>query len=176
MKYKRIPTLLFIGYLQVQDSDVFTRSFATTIPTLSEMSPQHKMAHFPRITTSLPSEHAEFRTVLWTGKSSQLVLMTVPVGGEIGKEVHHVDQHLVFTSGTARAIVGDEEKQVKAGDLVVVPQGTQHNFINSGPTPLSLFTVYAPAEHAETTVSKTKEEGDKLEEEGKDEPPEWARK
>lgn len=46
--------------------------------------------------------------------------------------------------------------------------------VNTGPTPLCLFTVYAPAEHAETTVNKTKEEGDKLEDEGKDEPPKWA--
>lgn len=111
---------------------------------------------------------------MWTGESSQLVLMTIPVGGEIGEEIHHVDQHLVFTSGTAKAVVGGEEKEIKAGDLVIVPQGTKHNFINTGPTPLCLFTVYAPAEHAETTVNRTKEEGDTLEEEGKDEPPEWA--
>ncbi|WWD22908.1 hypothetical protein CI109_107403 [Kwoniella shandongensis] len=136
--------------------------------------PAHKMAHFPRITTSLPSEYGEFRNVLWTGESSQLVLMTIPVGGEIGEEVHHVDQHLVFTSGTCKAVIAGEEKEVKAGDLVIVPQGTKHNFINSGPTPLSLFTVYAPAEHNEKSVHKTKEEGDKLEDEGKDEPPEWA--
>ncbi|OXB37602.1 mannose-6-phosphate isomerase [Cryptococcus neoformans] len=110
---------------------------------------------------------------MWTGESSQLVLMTIPVGGEIGEEIHHVDQHLVFTSGTAKAIVAGEEKEIKAGDLVIVPQGTKHNFVNTGPTPLCLFTVYAPAEHAETTVNRT-EEGDKLEEDGKDEPPEWA--
>lgn len=53
--------------------------------------------------------------------------MTIPVGGEIGEEIHHVDQHLVFTSGTAKAIVGGEEKEIKAGDLVIVPQGTKHN-------------------------------------------------
>lgn len=53
--------------------------------------------------------------------------MTIPVGGEIGEEIHHVDQHLVFTSGTAKAVVGGEEKEIKAGDLVIVPQGTKHN-------------------------------------------------
>lgn len=53
--------------------------------------------------------------------------MTIPVGGEIGEEIHHVDQHLVFTSGTAKAIVAGEEKEIKAGDLVIVPQGTKHN-------------------------------------------------
>lgn len=53
--------------------------------------------------------------------------MTIPVGGEIGEEIHHVDQNLVFTSGTAKAIVGGEEKEIKAADLVIVPQGTKHN-------------------------------------------------
>jgi mannose-6-phosphate isomerase-like protein (cupin superfamily) len=85
------------------------------------------MYYFPRITTSLPSKYSEFRNVLFTGESSQLVVMTIPVGGEIGEEVHHVDQHLVFTSGQCKAIIAGEEKEVEAGDLVVVPQGTKHN-------------------------------------------------
>ncbi|RSH89644.1 hypothetical protein EHS25_002195 [Saitozyma podzolica] len=137
--------------------------------------PKHKMTHLSAI-NALPSQYPDFRTVLWTGESSQLVVMTVPVGGEIGEEVHEVDQHLIFTSGICKAVVAGEEKEVKGGDMVIVPQGTKHNFINTGPTPLCLFTVYAPAEHAETTVHKTKEEGDKAEEEGKDEAPEWAQK
>ncbi|WVR03207.1 hypothetical protein IAU60_000198 [Kwoniella sp. DSM 27419] len=140
------------------------------------LPPEKKMVVFPRATTSMPSEFSEFRHVLWTGVSSQLVAMTIPVGGEIGEEVHHVDQHLIFTSGQAKAIVAGEEKEIKAGDLVIVPQGTKHNFINTGPNPLSLFTVYAPPEHNEKSVHQTKEEGDELEEAGKDEPPEWADK
>jgi mannose-6-phosphate isomerase-like protein (cupin superfamily) len=153
-------------------------------------APPKKMHHLQAI-NSIPSQYSEFRNVLWTGESSQLVVMTVPVGGDIGEEVHTVDQHLIFTSGVCKAIVGGEEKEVKAGDLVIVPQGTKHNctppllssqierlrlVINTGPTPLCLFTVYAPAEHAETTVHKTKEEGDELEDAGKDEAPEWATK
>ena len=62
--------------------------------------------------------------------------MTVPVGGDIGEEVHTVDQHLIFTSGVCKAIVGGEEKEVKAGDLVIVPQGTKHNCKSP------LFSVY----------------------------------
>jgi len=137
--------------------------------------PAKKMAHFAQI-DNIPAEYPNFRTVLWTGESSQLVVMTVPVGGEIGEEVHEVDQHLIFTSGVAKAVVGGETKEVKGGDLVIVPQGTKHNFINTGPTPLCLFTVYAPAEHAEDSVHKTKEEGDEAEDAGKDEAPEWAHK
>lgn len=62
--------------------------------------------------------------------------MTVPVGGDIGDEVHTVDQALTFTSGQGLATVAGKEQVVKAGDLVVVPAGTQHQFVNTGPTPL----------------------------------------
>ncbi|KAK9899050.1 RmlC-like cupin [Cystobasidium minutum MCA 4210] len=122
------------------------------------------------------SKYSEFRRVLWTGEHSQMVCMSVPVGGEIGEEIHTVDQVLTFTSGSCKAIVNGEEREVGAGDIVIVPAGCKHNFIVTSGTPLVLFTVYAPAEHNEKTVHKTKEEGDKLEEEGKDEPPAWAKK
>lgn len=64
---------------------------------------------------------------------------------------------------------------MKANDVVIVPAGTQHQFYNTGDTPLELITVYAPAEHDPKSVHKTKEEGDELEEGGKDEAPEWSR-
>jgi len=138
--------------------------------------PKHEMAFFPNMTTSLPSESAEFRRVLWTGLYSQLVLMTVPVDGEIGDEKHTVDQILTFTSGKGKATIAGKDQDVKAGDLIIVPAGTQHQFINTGPTPLILYTVYSPAEHKPTSVHKDKAQGDKEEEEGIDVPPEWARR
>ncbi|MEV6634055.1 cupin domain-containing protein [Actinoplanes sp. NPDC051470] len=113
----------------------------------------------------------DFRRVLWTGEHTQLVVMTIPPGGEIGEEVHEVDQILTFVSGMAKAKVGGETRNVEQGDLVVVPAGKKHNFVNAGPNPLVLYTVYGPAEHADGAVHKTKEEADRLEEEGKDEPP-----
>ena len=113
----------------------------------------------------------DFRRVLWTGEHTQLVIMTIPPGGEIGEEVHDVDQILTFVSGIAEAKVGGQTKKVSQGDLVVVPAGKKHNFVNAGPNPLVLYTVYGPPEHADKAVHKTKEEADKLEEEGKDEPP-----
>ncbi|GBE80569.1 RmlC-like cupin [Sparassis latifolia] len=117
----------------------------------------------------------KFRKVLWTGKHSQLVIMTIPVGGEIGEETHTVDQHLYFISGTAQAITdGNRKDHVKSGDTVIVPAGTLHNFKNTGPTPLIVSTVYAPAEHKADTVHDTLDQGEKLEDEGKDEPPTWA--
>ncbi|MEU4214742.1 cupin domain-containing protein [Actinoplanes sp. NPDC026623] len=113
----------------------------------------------------------DFRRVLWTGKHTQLVVMTIPPGGEIGSEVHEVDQILTFVSGVGEARVSGETRRVVAGDLVVVPAGRTHNFTNEGPNPLVLYTVYGPPEHADGAVHRTKEEADRIEEAGGDEPP-----
>ena len=113
----------------------------------------------------------DFRRVLWTGEHTQLVIMTIPPGGEIGEEVHEVDQILTFVSGTGEAKISGSTKQVAQGDLVVVPAGKKHNFLNTGENPLILYTVYGPPEHADQAVHHTKEEADAMEEAGKDEPP-----
>jgi len=136
--------------------------------------PKHEMAYFKGLATSTRA-FGEFRRVLHTGLYSQLVVMEVPVGGEIGDEVHTVDQILIFTSGKGLATVAGKDQEVSAGDIVVVPAGTQHQFVTRGDQPLELITVYSPAEHATQTVHKTKEEGDKEEDEGIDEAPEWSR-
>lgn len=91
-------------------------------------------------------------------------------------QIHTVDQALTFTSGTGRATIAGKDQDVRAGDLVIVPAGTQHQFVNTGPTPLILYTLYSPAEHKPTSVHKTKKQGDQEEEDGIDVPPEWARK
>ena len=127
------------------------------------------MEHFTIATVA--EESADFRRVLWTGEHTQLVIMTIPPGGEIGEEVHEVDQILTFVSGTAQAVVGGQKKNVAQGDLVVVPAGKKHNFVNNGVNPLVLYTVYGPPEHADKAVHRTKEEADRLEEQGEDEPP-----
>ncbi|NHC16376.1 cupin domain-containing protein [Motilibacter deserti] len=128
------------------------------------------MEHFTIATVAEKS--ADFRRVLWTGKHTQLVIMTIPPDGEIGEEVHEdTDQVLTFVSGVGEARVGGQKKKVEAGDLVAVPAGTKHNFVNTGPNPLVLYTVYGPPEHAAKAVHHTKEEADEAEESGKDEPP-----
>lgn len=121
---------------------------------------------------TVAEQSSDFRRVLWTGKNSQLVIMTIPPGGEIGEETHaHTDQILAFVSGTGEAVVAGEAEQIAQGDLVVVPAGTVHNFRNTGVNPLVLYTVYAPAEHADGVVHATKEEAEAAEESGRDEPP-----
>ena len=128
------------------------------------------MEHFEIATVA--EQSADFRRVLWTGEHTQLVIMTIPPGGEIGVETHdETDQILSFVSGLGRAVVGKQERKVKAGDVVVVPAGKEHNFLNDGPNPLVLYTVYGPPDHADGAVHKTKQEADAMEEAGKDEPP-----
>jgi mannose-6-phosphate isomerase-like protein (cupin superfamily) len=97
--------------------------------------PKHEMVHFPGLMSEKRS-FGDFRTVLHTGLYSQIVAMEVPVNGEIGDEVHTVDQVLMFTSGRGLATVAGKEQEVKAGDVVVVPAGTQHQFITKGDQPL----------------------------------------
>ena len=115
---------------------------------------------------------ADFRRVLWTGPHTQLVVMTIPPGGEIGAEVHREnDQILTFVSGTGQADVNGETTSVSQGDLVVVPAGTPHNFRNTGTLPLVLYTVYGPPDHAPDTVHHTKADADAAEAAGEDAPP-----
>ncbi|MEE6257899.1 cupin domain-containing protein [Plantactinospora sonchi] len=128
------------------------------------------MEHFTIATVA--EESPDFRRVLWTGKHTQLVIMTIPPDGEIGEEVHEeIDQILTFVSGTGEARVAGERRKVTQGDLVVVPAGTRHNFVNTGPNPLVLYTIYGPPEHADQAVHHTKEQAEALEEAGEDEPP-----
>jgi mannose-6-phosphate isomerase-like protein (cupin superfamily) len=128
------------------------------------------MEHFSMETVATSSDH--FRRVLWTGQYTQLVTMTIPVGGEIGAEVHeHNDQILSFIAGQGEARVGGETKPVVPGDVVVVPAGTKHNFVNTGDEPLVLTTLYGPPDHAPGTVHRTKEEAEAAEAAGEDEPP-----
>ena len=128
------------------------------------------MEHFTIATVA--EQSADFRRVLWTGEHTQLVIMTIPPGGEIGEEVHDEnDQILSFVSGVGKAVIEGSTRQVKPGDIVVVPAGVKHNFLNAGPNPLVLYTVYGPPDHADGAVHSTKEEADEAEESGEDEPP-----
>jgi mannose-6-phosphate isomerase-like protein (cupin superfamily) len=105
-----------------------------------------------------------FRRELATGRHSQIVVMTIPAGEEIGEEVHEEnDQLLVIIDGQAEAVVDGRTSRVGQGDLVLVQAGTRHNFINRGQDPLRLVTVYAPPEHPPGTVHQTKAEADAAE-------------
>jgi mannose-6-phosphate isomerase-like protein (cupin superfamily) len=105
-----------------------------------------------------------FREVVETGPNSQITVMSIQPGDDIGDEVHDgVDQILIFVQGEGRAIVGGQESAVGVDRLVYVPAGTRHNFVNTGSTDLRLYTIYAPPEHAPGTIHKTKAEADAAE-------------
>ncbi len=101
----------------------------------------------------------DFRRVLFIGEKSQLVIMSIAPHSEIGEEVHeHVEQTLCFVEGKGIAVLNHVEYPVIGGDIVVVPPGTRHNFINTENKPLKLFTVYAPANHIDGRIHVTLEE------------------
>jgi mannose-6-phosphate isomerase-like protein (cupin superfamily) len=111
-------------------------------------------------------ENDYFRRVLFTGKHSQLVVMCLQPGEEIGNEVHPtVDQFFRIEKGRAKFVFnGKEEHLVGAGGGVVVPAGTYHNVINTSATrPLKLYTIYTPPQHPDGTVHKTKAEAEAAE-------------
>lgn len=109
----------------------------------------------------LARDNDEFRKVIWTGEKTQLVLMAIPAGGEIGGEVHEGhDQLLYFVTGKGKAKIGDEEMDVAEGDVSIVPSGKYHNFRNTGSGMLRLFTTYSPPEHEPGTERKTKDDAE----------------
>ncbi len=117
-------------------------------------------------------EHAtnmnqNFRTTLWTGTYMQLTLMSIPVRGEIGVEMHSdVDQFIRIESGNAKVFMSDcrntlrERATVDGKCAIIIPAGTWHNIINIGNRPLKLYSLYAPPNHPFGTIHKTKEDAE----------------
>ncbi len=104
--------------------------------------------------------NSNFRKVLYTGKHSQLVLMSLAVGEEIGMETHSDnDQFFRFEMGQGKCIIDGNEYMVGNGDVIVVPAGAKHNVINTSKTEeLKLYTIYSPAHHKDGIVRVTRAE------------------
>lgn len=107
-------------------------------------------------------ENENFRKVLYTGKHSQLVLMSLAPNEEIGMEVHEDnDQFFRVEKGRGKCIIDGNEYEIKDGSAIVVPAGAEHNVINTSSTErLSLYTIYSPAHHKDGIVRKTKAEAE----------------
>ena len=112
-------------------------------------------------------ENDFFREVLFTGPHSQLVIMSLKPGEEIGQETHpDTDQFIRVEAGKGRAVLDGEEYELADGSAIVIPAGTEHNVINTSSTDsLKLYTVYTPPEHPDGTIHKTKDEADAYERE-----------
>ena len=105
-------------------------------------------------------ENDDYRRVLFTGRNTQLVLMTLQPGEEIGKEIHEEhDQFIRIESGTGSVILNGEKHRLADGVAVVIPAGVEHNVVNtSRDEALRLYTLYSPPEHPDGTVHKTKQD------------------
>jgi mannose-6-phosphate isomerase-like protein (cupin superfamily) len=115
----------------------------------------------------LTTTNSDFRRVLYTGKHTQLVLMSLKPGEEIGEEVHEEnDQFFRFDAGTGKVIIDGHEQEVRDGFAVIVPAGAKHNVVNTGETEdLKLYTLYSPPHHKDGIVRSIKEEAESNEEE-----------
>jgi mannose-6-phosphate isomerase-like protein (cupin superfamily) len=102
-----------------------------------------------------------FRQVLATDKNVQVVIMSIPPGGEIGAETHpDNDQTLYLVEGAGQVVLDGQAAEYSAGDLVLVPAGTLHNFVAGADEPMKIITTYSPPHHPDGTVHKTKAEAD----------------
>ena len=107
-------------------------------------------------------ESDNFRKVLYTAKFSQLVVMSLLPGEEIGEEVHDVDQFLRLDAGVGKAVLNGAETDIEDGWAIVVPAGTKHNIINtSDAEQMKLYTLYSPPHHRDGVIHATKAEAEK---------------
>jgi len=107
--------------------------------------------------SKLALDNTNFRTVLFTTKLSQLVVMSLKPGEDIGLETHgDVDQILTIVAGNGVSILNGEERSIEPDSVVVVPAGTSHNFVNSTEGEMKLWTIYTPPEHRDGTIHVTK--------------------
>jgi mannose-6-phosphate isomerase-like protein (cupin superfamily) len=111
-----------------------------------------------------------FRTVVFTGEHTQLTVMRLGPGEDIGREAHpHLDQFLRIEQGTARVELGrsedevDETHEVEDDWAIIVPAGVWHNVVNTGPGDVKLYSLYSPPEHPDGTVHRTREDAERAE-------------
>lgn len=140
MKRKTLVTVMSIFFINISVSSI-----------------GEKQAMFHQDIVEIAKKNNNFRKEVITGKHSQVVVMSIPIGGDIGQETHQsTDQILFFLQGRGVAIINGKTSEIAPNHLVFVPAGTQHNFKNTGNEELKLITIYAPPQHKPGTVQKTK--------------------
>jgi mannose-6-phosphate isomerase-like protein (cupin superfamily) len=142
--------------------------------TIKDIGPQPQSFDLEEATRA----NTNYRTVAWSGRYLQLTLMSIPAGGDIGLEVHEeTDQFLRLDAGRGRVEMGPSKdqvtftKDVADGWSVLIPAGTWHNVINTGPDPMQVYAIYAPAHHAPGKIHKTAADA---EVDRDDEPADWS--
>ncbi len=108
----------------------------------------------------IATKNTDFRRVLYTTKQSQLVLMALTPGEDIGAEDHKSDQFFRVEEGSGTAVIDNVTTEIRAGSGVVVPAGAKHNIINTGTAPMKLYTIYSPPNHRDGVVHHTRAEAE----------------
>jgi mannose-6-phosphate isomerase-like protein (cupin superfamily) len=105
---------------------------------------------------SIAVSNNDFRQVLYTAKNCQLVVMALKPREDIGEEIHKLDQFFRVEEGTGEAVLDGVTTKIEAGFAILVPAGTRHNIINTGQSPLKLYTLYAPPNHRDGVIHHTR--------------------
>lgn len=105
-------------------------------------------------------ENTDFRSVLYTAKHCQLVVMSLLPAEEIGAEVHQLDQFFRVEEGSGVAVLDGARTPIASGFAIIVPAGTNHNIINTGEVPLKLYTLYSPPNHRDGVVHHTRQDAE----------------
>ncbi|MEI6437283.1 MAG: cupin domain-containing protein [Candidatus Omnitrophota bacterium] len=114
------------------------------------------MKGFVQDIDGLTIRNEDFRQVLYTAKNSQLVVMSLKPGEDIGMEVHKVDQFFRLEAGSGEAVLNGVRTPIQAGFAVIVPAGMQHDIVNTGSVALKLYTIYSPPNHRDGVVHKVR--------------------
>ncbi len=101
-------------------------------------------------------ENKDYRRVLYTSRYSQLVVMAIEPGEEIGMETHGLDQFIRIEQGKGKVVLDGVETEVEDDFAIVIPASTQHNIVNTGDEVMKLYTIYSPPEHKDGVVQATK--------------------
>lgn len=109
---------------------------------------------------ALAAGNVDFRRVLYTAKSCQLVLMALQPGEAIGAEVHTLDQFFRVEEGSGESVIDGVRTPIRAGFALIIPAGANHNIINTGSGPMKLYTLYAPPNHRDGVVHHTRQDAE----------------
>jgi mannose-6-phosphate isomerase-like protein (cupin superfamily) len=118
------------------------------------------MKGFIKNIEDLAVRNSDFRQVLYTAKHCQLVLMALKPKEDIGEEIHKLDQFFRVEEGSGEAVLDGVTTIINTGFAVLVPAGTKHNIINTGSTPMKLYTLYSPPNHRDGIVHHTRADAD----------------
>lgn len=121
------------------------------------------MTIFNKDMVELAGKNALWQKEVYRDAKVQIVLMSIPVGEEIGTETHRADQTTFIVEGEAQVVIDGHKTKATANHLVVVPKGAEHNVINKGTGALKLFSVYAPPAEPEGAAFRTKAEAEEAE-------------